>query len=286
MSRKKRRFEQLEAAASQPKEKVSYRDPFQEKLGTKIEEAGKKLEGKGRTILYSLAAVAGAALIFGVFYVLNSRSAAEAQTALGKAIETSQAPISATPPPAGSTQRTFKSERERAEASIAEFQSVAEKYGGDVGEKARYFVAVNRLFIDRPAAIAELQGIASDRSPVGKLAKYALAQTYAADGKYDDAATLYRELSAMPDPVVAKDTLNFELAGIFQKQGKNQEAADIYFDIAKSASEAKDSEGNSVPMTSTAQSAKEKLEELDPERAKQIAEPTPQNPFGGIPFGG
>jgi hypothetical protein len=125
MSRKKRRFEQLEAAASKPKEKVAWRDPFQEKLGTRIEEAGKKLEGRGRTVLYVLGAVAVVAILAGILYMVSSRSNAAAQTALGKAIETSQASIATTPPPAGSAQKTFKSERERAEAAIAEFQAVA-----------------------------------------------------------------------------------------------------------------------------------------------------------------
>ena len=43
MSRKKRRFEELEANASKPKENISYRDPFQEKVGTRVEEIGARL---------------------------------------------------------------------------------------------------------------------------------------------------------------------------------------------------------------------------------------------------
>jgi len=64
------------------------------------------------------------------------------------------------------------------------------------------------------------------------------------------------------------------------KQGKKQEAADIYFNIAKAASEAKDSEGKPVPMTQTAREAKDKLQALDPDRAKTIEEPKPESPFG------
>ena len=82
------------------------------------------------------------------------------------------------------------------------------------------------------------------------------------------------------DPVVAKDTVNFELAKLYVKQGKKQEAADICFNIAKAASEAKDLDGKPVRMTETATNAKEKLKELDPERAKQIVDPTPESPFG------
>lgn len=281
MARKKRRFEQLEAAASTPKEKISYRDPFQEKVGTRVEEIGEKFKGQGRNILYGVIAVAVIGLLVGIFYLWNSRSNAAAQAALGKAIETSQAVVSPSPQPATSTQKSFKTERERAEASIAEFQAVAEKYGGTVGEKARYFVAVNRLMIDRPAAVEELRSLSSSDSPAGKLSKYALAQALAGDGKYDEAAPLFKQLVEMSDPIIAKETINFDLANIYEKQGNKQQAADVYFEIAKAASDAKDMDGNPVPMSTTARDAKKKLEELDPERAKQIVEPEAASPFGG-----
>jgi tetratricopeptide (TPR) repeat protein len=280
MSRKKRRFEELEANASKPKEKVNYRDPFQEKVGTRVEELGSRFEGQGRNILYGVGALVVIAALIGIFYLWNSRSNAAAQAALGKAIDTSQAIVSPSPQPAGSTQKSFKTERERAEASIAEFQAVAQKYGGAVGEKAKYFAAVNRLTIDRPAAIEELRSLANSDSPAGRLSKFALAQALADDGKFDEAVPLYQSLAAEKEPIIARDTINFNLAKIYEKQGNKQQAADIYFDIAKAASEAKDQDGKPVPMTETARDAKSKLEELDPERAKQIAEPEPQSPFG------
>jgi tetratricopeptide (TPR) repeat protein len=280
MARKKRRFEQLEANAGKPKEKVDYRDPFQERIGGKVEEIGSKFQGQGRTIMYAIGAVVVAAAVIGIIFWVNNRSNAAAQAALGRAIETSQAVVSATPLPAGSTQKSFKTERERAEAAIAEFQAVAEKYGGSVGEKAKYFAAVNRLTIDRPAGIEELRTLSNSDSPVGKLSKFALAQALSDDGKYDEAVPLYQALAAEKDPIIAKDTINFDLAKIYEKQGNKQQAADIYFEIAKSASEARDQDGKPIPMTDTARDAKAKLEELDPERAKQIVEPAPQSPFG------
>jgi tetratricopeptide (TPR) repeat protein len=280
MSRKKRRFEELEANASKPKENISYRDPFQAKVGDRVEQIGSKFEGQGRNMLYAIGALAVIGILAGIFYLWNSRTNAVAQTALGKAIETSQAVVSASPEPAGSTRKTFKTERERAEAAIAEFQAVAEKYGGAVGDKAKYFVAVNRLRIDRPAGIEELRSLASANTPAGKLSKFALAQALADDGKVDEAIPMLQELAALDDPVLAKDTINFELAKIYEKQGNKQQAADIYFDIAKRASEAKDQDGKPVAPTETARQAKTKLEALDPERAKQIKEPEPENPFG------
>ncbi len=285
MSRKKRRFEQLEAAASANKEKKIYVNPLQQKVDEKLEHVERKLVGKGRTILYGIAALVVLAILIGVFVKYSRNANATAQTALGKAIEISQTRVTNVPAPAGSTEKTFKTEKERAEASITEFKAVADKFGGAVGEKARYFIAVNRLSVDKPAGVLELEALANSTSDVGKLAKFALAQTRVDDAKPDEAATLYQELASMNNSVVAKDTINFELAKIYEKQGKQQEAADIYYNIAKAASEAKDLDGKPIPMTDTAKKAKTNLQQLDPERAKQIVEPAPESPFGGGPIG-
>lgn len=284
MARKKRRFEPVAVTASEQKPKAKYEDAFQHSIGRTIEEAGKKLEGQGRNILYAFGALAILGVVIWIFYAWSSRSNAAAQTALGKAIETSQASI-AEAPPAGSTEKTFKTEKERAEAAIAQFQDVASKYGGSVGEKAKYFVAVNRLVLDRAAAIQELEGLAGNNSPVGNLAKFALAQAKADDGRTDEAIALYKELSDLNEPLLSKETIDFELAKLYEKQGKKQEAADLLFNLVKKASEAKDLDGKPVPLSTTAENARTKLKELDPQRAAQIPETSASEP-GEPPFGG
>jgi tetratricopeptide (TPR) repeat protein len=283
--RKKRRVEPVAVPTNEPKDKPRYQDPFQQRVGGKIEEAGKIFEGQGRNILYGLGALVVLGVIVGLIYWGTGRSNATAQTALGKAIEVSETRVTDQPVPAGSTEKTFKTEKERAEAAVAEFDKVAEKFGGAVGEKAKYFAASNRLSLDRAAAIASFEELSKSSSDVGKLSKFALAQTRAEDGRIDDAIALYQELAAMTDPIVSKDTVNFEIAKLYEKQGKKQEAVDLLFNLVKTASEAKDSDGKSIPLTPTAQNAKDKLKELDPEKAKEIPEPAPEMPPGGINFG-
>ena len=283
MARKKRIIEQTAPVGTEPKPTVAYQDAFQHNVSRKIENASRTFEGKGKNLLYGLAALAVLAVLIGIFFTWNRRSNQTAQTALGKAIETSQAQVteSPAPPPAGGTApKTFKTEKERAQASISEFEAVAGKFGGDVAEKARYFIAVNRLSLDRPAGIAELETLAKGNDEVGKLSKFALAQTRAADGKTDEAVTLYKELAAMSDPIIAKDTLNFQLAKLYEKQGKKDEAVNLYYDIAKTAAEAKDADGKAVSPTTTAREAKEKLTALAPEKAKEIPEPALESPLG------
>jgi predicted negative regulator of RcsB-dependent stress response len=272
MARKKRRLEPVTVAATETKEKVRYEDEFQHKVGSKVEEFGKKFEGQGRNILYALGALIVLGVIVWFIYSWNSRSSATAQAALGKAIDTAQAPVADTPPP-GFTGRTFKTEQERAEAAIVEFQAVVDKHGGGAGEKAKYFIAVSRLAIDKAAGTAELEALAKSNDEVGKMAKFALAQAYANDNKFDQAAALYSELAGMADPIISKETINFELAKIYEKQNKNQEASELLFNIVKSANEAKDLDGNPVPLSATAEAAKEKLTQIDPERAKQLPQP-------------
>jgi tetratricopeptide (TPR) repeat protein len=284
MARKKRRFEQLQAAASTPTEKKIYVNPLQQQVDERLADVEKKLEGKGKSILYGLAALAIIVILVFVALRWTRGSSAAGQAALGKAIETSQAQIQTGNVVTDPTQKTFNSEKERADAAIAEFQAVADKFGGAIAEKAKYFIAVNRLFSDRPTAIQELEGLQGSGSDVGKLAKFALAQTRVEDGKLDEAAALFQELAGMDNSIIAKDSINFELAKIYEKQDKKKEAEDIYYNIAKAASEAKDLDGKAIPLSQTATDAKDNLKKLNPDRAKEIAEPTPEAPSGGMPI--
>lgn len=285
---RKRRIPEVTLPNNEPKERVQYQDAFQSTLTKRVEEVGKTFEGKGKTFLYAVAAVAVILVLVGIFYMWNRSSDAKAQTALGKAIETSQAQVTDSPLPAGSTSKTFKTEKERAEASVAQFQAVVDKFGGAVGEKAKYFIAVNKVSIDRAAATTELEALAAKTDDVGKLSKFALAQVKAGDGKADEAIALYQQLAGDDNQVIAKDTVNFELAKLLEKQGKKDDAVNLYFSIAKTASEAKDLDGKPVPLSSTARDAKAKVEELAPDKAKEIVEPKPESPFGGggnLPLG-
>ncbi|MDQ3634592.1 MAG: tetratricopeptide repeat protein [Acidobacteriota bacterium] len=288
ITKKKRKKRMIPKATEVPltqeeKDKIQFKDEFQKSVGEKIEDFGDRFQGKGKNILYGLAALGVLAIVIGIFFMWNQRSNDKAQAALGDAIETSQAIVTDSPVPATFTGKAFKTEKERADAAIKQFQVVADNYSGDYAEKAKYFIAVTRLKIDRAAGIKELEALTSANDEVGAMSKFALAQARTDDGKLDEAAKLYQELLKIDDSVVAKDTINFELAQIYQKQNKTKEAADLYFAIAKQASEAKDAEQNPVPLSQTAREAREKLEEIAPERAKQIKEP--ETPPMGLPSG-
>ncbi len=269
MSRRKSRLQ--EQVATQ--EKKVYKDVFQEEGERRLNEIFEKISAKKQLVLYGLLAVVVIAVLAGVYYVRSKRIDAAAQLALSEAIETAEAPITETPLPAGIDQKSFRNEKERAEAAIAEFQKIADNYGSPYREKALYFIAVNKLYLDRQAAISELENLANRKDEIGTLSKFALAQAKEAEGKYDEAVALYQELSSLPDAIISKETIEFNLARVYEKQGRRPEAAEIYYNIVKAANEAKTADGRTLPQTQIAREARERLEALDPERAKEFKEP-------------
>jgi len=257
------------------------RDKFREKTLEQFDRVGDRLEGRGRTILYAIAGLVALALLAGVYSWWSGRKAQEATRALSRVIEIADATVSATPAP-GATGLSFTTERERAERVVAEAQKVENKYGDPYKSLARYFRAANLLIVDREKGLGELQALAgSGEADVAARARFALAQAKEADGQYDAAAALYTELARAQNRAVPADTANLRLATVYEKQGKRSEAADILFQIAKTAREAKGKDGKPVAQSAAAREAAQKLERLDPARHAQLpAEATPAN----LPF--
>ena len=256
-------------------------DRFRDAAMTVFDRLGDRLEGKGKAILYGLAAAVaiGIAVWIGVWH--HHKRTEEARQALGLAIKIATAQVSATPA-ANATGPSFISEQDRAHKAIVEFQKVAAKYGDPYRAEARYFGATSLLYVDRNRGIDELAEISkSSVTDVATLAKFALAQTKDADAKYDEAAQLYNELAKQNSAVVTSDTANLRLALVYQKQGKNKEASDILFRIADSARKAKGQDGAPLPQSAAARDAAQELQKLDPERYAQL---TPESPGGGAPF--
>jgi tetratricopeptide (TPR) repeat protein len=245
-------------------------DRFRDTTMSYLDRLGDLLEGRGRTILYALGGLIVASLLVILFVKWNNRKNDEARQALGRAINITTAAVTTSPLP-GSTEMTFSTERERAEKAIAEFEKVAAKYGEPYKSESRYFIASNRLVIDRQKGISELTELANSGSgDVAALSKFALAQANESDGKLDDAARLYSELARLNSATVTSETANLRLAKVYEKQGKKKEAADLLFNIVDAARKAKGPDNQSVPQSSAAREAAEELQKLDPDRYGQL----------------
>ena len=250
-------------------------DRFRDTTMSFFDRLGDLLEGRGRTILYGLGGLLLAGLLVIVFVKWSNRKGDEARQAIGRAINIQKAPVM-TAPVAGTADLTFPTETERAQNAIAEFEKVAAKYGEPYRSESRYFIASNRLVVDRQKGIAELTELSkSDIADVAALSKFALAQTKESDGKLDEAAQLYSELAKQNNPTVTAETANLRLAKVYEKQGKKQEAAELLFNIVDASRKAKGPDNQPLPVSTAAREAADELQKLDPDRYAKLPPETP-----------
>ena len=252
-------------------------DRFRDTTMSFFDRLGDALEGKGRTILYGIGGLLVAAILVVAFVKWNHRKNDEARQALGRAITITKAPVMNTPlAGAGNTELTFPSEVERAQQAIAEFEKVAAKYGDPYRTESRYVIASNRLVLDRPKGLSELEELSkSNITEVATLSKFALAQAKESDGKLDEAAQLYSDIAKQNSPTVSVDTANLRLAKVFEKQGKKKEASDLLFNIVDASRKAKGTDNQPLPTSAAAREAASELQKLDPDRYAQLPPETP-----------
>jgi tetratricopeptide (TPR) repeat protein len=250
-------------------------DRFRDTTMGFFDRLGNALEGRGRTILYALGGLILASVLIIAFVKWRDRKSDEAQQALGRAITISNSAVLASPV-AGSNEPTFSSEKDRAQRAIEEFEKVAAKYGDPYRSESRYFIASNRLMLDRQKGMSELADLSdSGVAEVAALSKFALAQANESDGKFDDAAKLYSELARLNNPAVTTETANLRLAKVYEKQGKKKEAADLLFNIVDASRKAKGSDNLPLPVSGAAREAADELKKLDPDRYAQLPAETP-----------
>jgi tetratricopeptide (TPR) repeat protein len=250
-------------------------DRFRDTTMNLLDRAGNALEGKGRTILYGLGGLLLLGILIVVFINWRARKADEARQAIGRAIDIATGTISSTPT-AGSTGPTFTSEQERSQRAIEEFEKVAAKYGDPYRTEAKYFIATNRLSVDRQKGMSELAELGNSSVPeVLALAKFALAQAKEGDGKLDEAVQIYGEIAKLNSHAVTAETANLRIAGVYEKQGKKKEAADVLFNLVDAARKAKGKDDKPLPISSAAREAATQLQKLDPDRYAQLPPEAP-----------
>lgn len=255
-------------------------DRFRDTTMGFFDRLGELLEGKGRTILYGLGGLILAGALVLIFVKWSDRKSDEASQALGRAIAISTADINPTPVP-GSTEPSFGSEFDRSQRAIEEFEKVAAKYGDPYRAEARYFIASNRLVIDRAKGLSELSELSNSSVPeVAALSKFALAQAKESDGKLDEAAQLYSDLARQNSTSVTAETANLRLAKVYTKLGRKKEAVDVLFNLVDASRKAKGDNNQPAPSSAAAREAATELQKLDPERYSQLPPETPASLLG------
>ena len=170
----------------------------------------------------------------------------------------------------GGGERLSRIQPVRAQSAIEVFEKVAAKYGDPYKSSARYFIATNRLVLDRPKAMSELAELGnSGVAEVAPLAKFALAQAQESDGNFQEAAQLYSDLAKLNSAIITPETANLRLAKVYEKLGKKKEASDLLFNIVDASRKAKAAD-NTLPTSAAAREAAEELKKIDPDRHAQL----------------
>ena len=174
-------------------------------------------------------AVALAVVYWGVAALVAGRSDAAA-AALSRALDTYGAPVGSTAP--ADAKIKFATDTERLDAADTAFKAVTSKYW--LTAQARYAkLYVARIAADRgdsEAAVRLLGEIASKRSSnaIVRLATLDLIRLRVAKG---EGQQLVADLEAMisgKDPRLPRDVAMFELARMWEKEGKPTEAVKLY----------------------------------------------------------
>jgi TolA-binding protein len=187
-----------------------------------------------RPLLKWIGIVAGVVVVvFAVLLFVRHRNAAAAD-AFGTALDTYHAQVTAEPPK-DSTAKTFKTDKERLEASISEFNKVAEEHGGTGSAKwAKYYVALANIELEKYAdAEKELQSLANEgNADLSSSAKLALAGAYEKQNKRTEAEKLLKEIIEKPSNTVPKATAQLTLADMYRSSNPAQARA-LYQELAK-----------------------------------------------------
>ena len=208
--------------------------------------------------------------LIAIGWFIFSRRSGNAAESMAEAFRVNDAIVQNPIPPALQVgQYAFTTQDEKHRKAYEAFEKAGRDYPSYHGDVARFHAATHQLYFEPEKAEATLQELAQKDSAVGAQARMALANRYEAGGKYDQAVAEYQKLKAKPGDIPPL-LIDFAVARTQEAAGKNKEAADLYFNIAK---EQRDSALGSQAVT--------RLTSLAPERVEQLPETSTGKPGGG-----
>ncbi|MDR3792939.1 MAG: tetratricopeptide repeat protein [Terracidiphilus sp.] len=185
-------------------------------------------EHKSNVIRWTVTGVVVVVVVVGSLIGWSLRTAA-ADTALGAAMDAYNAPLAEPGIPAESG--TYTTAADRAKAANKQFSDVASNYGLlPQGNKAHYFAGITAEELGQNGtAESELQKAAGawDRN-VANLAKLALAGLYQKTSRDSQAIEIYNELVAKPSETVSAATAQLSLADLYAAEGKQDQARTLW----------------------------------------------------------
>jgi len=166
--------------------------------------------------------------VIGALVFWSMRSTA-ADTALGAAMDTYNAPLAQPGLPAGNG--VYATAADRTKAANKQFAAVAQQYSWmSQGTKARYFEGITDAELGQNAsAETELKAAAKswDRN-ISNLAKLALAGLYHHTSRDAQAIDMYNQLIAKPSQTVSAEVAQLDLADLYADQGRQDQARALW----------------------------------------------------------
>ncbi len=227
---------------------------------------------KGRTqpILKWGTIIAVLLVVAAIVWIFISRRESNAREALAEAFRYHDAMV-ANPIPAGVKKIVFTTDEEKDRKSYEFFTKAANDYPSFNGEIGRFYAAMHQLKFEPEKAEVTLRDLAQKDNDIGAQARFALASRFEAVGKFDEAIAEYKKLREKPLNLPTQ-VIDCNIANIYEKQGKTQEAIDLYFGVANN------------PEWRSAQvgvRAGNRLSILSPEKFAMLPEQKESNMFGG-----
>ena len=207
-------------------------------------------------------AVVAVAVVAGGFFAWKANRDSKATSLLATALTVVEAPVVTPPPPApGSAPPvqppgSFRTERERLEASVPVLQRAADAYPDtDAGITARYRLAAVLAELGRgPEAEQRYQEViqkAGGKSIYRYTARLGLGEAQLAQGKGDAAVTTFRDLSTDTNSNLPVDGVLMQLGRAALVAGKKEDATRAFTRVV-----------DEFPQSLYAAEAKEKIAEL------------------------
>ena len=187
------------------------------------------MSGHRSSVMRWVISAAAVLILCIVALIYWSWSSTKADSALGAALDTYDAPLAqpGAPPENG----IYATASERSKAANQQFLTVAHQYGWlPEGGKAHYFAGITDQELGQTgAAEAELKIAAGawDRN-LGNLAKLALAGLYHQTGRDAQAIDLYNAVAAKPSETVSAGVAQLDLADLYAATGKQDQARALW----------------------------------------------------------
>lgn len=225
-----------------------------------VASAREVVQERGADIAKILVAVVVLLAVVGGYYAWRANRNARANQQLASALATYQTPVVPPAPPAPGSPPpvpqpgTFQSDQERLNASLPKFIEAANAHpNSEAGMVARFHAAGILAALGKHSEAEQRYQEVIDKagtSIYGRTARLGMAEAQVAQGKFDNAITVYTELSRDTSSSLPLDGVLLHLGRAYARAGKREEAVRAFSRVV-----------DEFPQSSYAADARRELEE-------------------------